>query len=288
MSVIDLRTQTSSAMSLMRVTPETAQRWLTEANSKNRKLSQHRVLVYANTMRQGLWRHPTGEPIIFDAANRLQDGQHRLAAQVQAGVTIDYWVMTGASPDDFSVIDQGRSRKASDVLGMNGIPNSTQVAATTRTFLYMREASERVWSGGSVGGLVVPAKVTEFALAFGTELNVCAREADLVFKATRIPRTAYSATSFYLSHMHHGGDQPAQWLDFTQAVVSGANLQPDSPILALRNWAVGRPTDQGVRQQLQVALIAKAWNAYVNHKSTKILRWQTSSLPMPLPKPASY
>lgn len=285
MTVTNLRAPAAQSMVLVEVTPQLAAEWLATNNVKNRALSASRVRMYADTMRLGLWRHPTGEPIIFDRLNRIQDGQHRLAAQVDAEATVTYWVLTDADPDDFSVIDQGKSRKAGDVLGMDGVLNANQVAAIARTYLQMRDNPGRVWSGAV---RAVPAQVTEFALPNRDELNAAARDAHLIWKAARLPRTAIGAVCFYVSHNRHAGVTPEQWVDFTGSVISGAKLDEDSPILTLRKWAISRPTTQGVSQQLQVALITKAWNAYVDQRPLTRLTWQTSSMPMPLPKAAAY
>lgn len=285
MTVTNLRAPTAQNMVLVEVTPQLAAEWLATNNVKNRALSASRVRMYAATMSRGLWRHPTGEPIIFDRLNRIQDGQHRLAAQVDSQATILYWVLTDADPEDFSVIDQGKSRRAGDVLGMDGVANANQVAAITRTFLHMRDYPDRIWQGGVK---VLPAEVTQFGLAHGDKLGLSARRSDLMRKATRLPRTALGAVDFYVSHVHHAGESPNQWIDFTEALKSGAQLGQESPELTLRKWAISRPTTQGVSQQLQVALITKAWNAYVDQRPLTRLTWQTSSMPMPLPKAAAY
>lgn len=285
MTITDLRAPAAQNMVLIKVSPQLAADWLATSNVKNRALSASRVRMYAATMSRGLWRHPTGEPIIFDRLNRIQDGQHRLAAQVDSGATISYWVLTHADPEDFLVIDTGKSRRAGDVLGMDGVANANQVAALARTFLHMRDFPDRIWQGGVK---VLPAEVTQFGLVHGQALGLSARRSDLMRKATRLPRTAFGAVDFYVSHMHHAGESPNQWIDFTEALKSGAQLGQESPELTLRKWAISRPTTQGVSQQLQVALITKAWNAYVNQRPLTRLTWQSSSMPMPLPKAAAY
>jgi hypothetical protein len=276
--MIDLRShQKQPKMTLIAVTPDMAQDWLESCNTRNRYLAPTRVQMYAETMKRGLWRHPTGEPIIFDTLGRIQDGQHRLAAQVVAKMTISYWVMQDADPEDFTVIDQGKSRTRGDIVGMHGIPQANQVASIARTYLLMRTYPNRIWSGQSAN--VLPASVVEFALAHDEELVIAANLGRRVAKATRLPTTAFAAVSFYVRLRV---PQSVQWDDFANQVESGAGLADTSPILALRRWAVNRPT-HGIPQQEHVAVISKAWNAFVVGKPLTKIFWRLASLPMPLP-----
>jgi hypothetical protein len=286
MTMTDLPQETSSQMQLVTVTPSMAELWLTDCNTRNRHLSKSRVEMYASTMKAGLWRHPTGEPLIFDRLGRMQDGQHRLAAQVAASVTVSYWVMTGADPNDFTVIDQGKTRRVGDIIGIDGVTSANQVAAIAKVHLMMLHFPHRVWTGGHTR--VVPAQVTAFALENRTELVTATHEADRIRKNTRLPRTAIGAVSFYANQLWRDSQPSAQWSEFVRELMSGAHLGEDSPVLTLRKWAISRSTLQGVSQQLQVSLITKAWNAYVDNRPLTRLVWQNSSMPMPLPKMPIY
>jgi hypothetical protein len=279
MSVLNLP-RPEPQMRLVTVDPDLANKWLTNHNTHNRHLAPSRVGLYAQTMSKGLWRHPTGEPLIFDRLGRLQDGQHRLAAQVKAGQTITYWVMTDADPDDFLVIDQGRSRTSGDIIGMEGIPHRNQVAAIARTVLMIERAPDRAWSGGIVHR-VLPSEVTEFARANHELLVPAAQRGGLAAKLARIPATPFGAIDFCVESQVAGS---GQWADFAEGVIHGVGLTPGSPILALRRWGLTRSTMQGVSQQLQVAIITKAWNAFVEGREIQRLSWSTAQLPLPRPK----
>lgn len=71
-----------------------AEEWLSTANVKNRKLRVRTVDAFAADMRRGKW-HTTHQGIAFDEAGNLLDGQHRLAAIVKSGCTIEILVTTG-------------------------------------------------------------------------------------------------------------------------------------------------------------------------------------------------
>jgi hypothetical protein len=279
MSVLNLP-RPEPQMRLVTVDPDLANNWLNDHNTHNRHLAPSRVGLYAQTMSKGLWRHPTGEPLIFDRLGRLQDGQHRLAAQVKAGQTITYWVMTDADPDDFLVIDQGRSRTSGDIVGMLGISHRNQVAAIARTVLMMERVQDRVWANGS-GNRVLATEVTSFAQKHQDLLVPAAQRGALVAKNARIPATPFGAVDYWVESQMCGS---GQWADFAEGAIHGVGLSPGSPILALRRWGLSRSTMHGINQQLQVAIVSKAWNAFVDGREIQRITWSSSQLPMPMPK----
>ena len=76
---------------IVTLTPALAAEWL-NSNTCNRPLSTLRASRYARDMKAGDWRF-NGETISFTADGRLVDGQHRLTAVVESGVTIQQVVV---------------------------------------------------------------------------------------------------------------------------------------------------------------------------------------------------
>ncbi|HEY5050458.1 MAG TPA: hypothetical protein VII50_06125, partial [Acidothermaceae bacterium] len=64
------------------ITPAKAAEWL-EANTTNRPVSRTVVRSFAEAMKRGEWI-VTHQGIAFDVSGVLIDGQHRLAAVVEA------------------------------------------------------------------------------------------------------------------------------------------------------------------------------------------------------------
>lgn len=96
------------------VTPTLAGQLL-NANTGNRRLRKDHVHDLAQRMRRGEWRL-SPEAISFDVNGRLIDGQHRLNAIVDSGVTCRMLVVFDAPAESFAVIDQGIRRSIADVL----------------------------------------------------------------------------------------------------------------------------------------------------------------------------
>lgn len=124
-------------MNLVQVTPEIAREYL-ELNHRNRPLRSDNVKSLARDMRRNDWRL-TGHPICFDTEGSLIDGQHRLAAVVESGKTIPFFVATGLNPEDKRVIDSGMKRRAADQLVMDGKSNGVALASAYRLLFTLEE-----------------------------------------------------------------------------------------------------------------------------------------------------
>lgn len=102
-----------------------------EANSHNRPLRQATVRNYVDEILLGQWLF-NGETIKFDWNGVLCDGQHRLAAVVQAKRAIDTYVVRGLDPEAFKTIDTGKARSSGELLAMRGIRSPIAVATAYR------------------------------------------------------------------------------------------------------------------------------------------------------------
>ena len=74
------------------ITPERASQLLA-ANTTNRPVSKAVVRSFAQAMRRGEWM-VTHQGIAFDTRGVLVDGQHRLAAIIEADVPVELTVFT--------------------------------------------------------------------------------------------------------------------------------------------------------------------------------------------------
>ena len=103
-------------MMKMNVTPEMAKSWLGSVNVANRSISPQAVRKYADDMVNGAWRQTHQNAIAFYDDGMIADGQHRLAAVVASGVSVEMFVATGLPREHSAVIDQGRPRSAADAI----------------------------------------------------------------------------------------------------------------------------------------------------------------------------
>lgn len=98
------------------VTPNQAKSWL-ESKGNNRKLSLTHVRYLVNEIKSGRWRL-THQGIAFGDDGRLLDGQHRLAAIIEAGMATNMMVSYDVPIGEFAIIDRGMPRNISTITGI--------------------------------------------------------------------------------------------------------------------------------------------------------------------------
>jgi len=112
----------------VRVYPDLARYLLTFNHPQNRKKKTTAIARYARDMDLGYWAF-TPESIVFSTGRQLEDGQNRLLAVIESGVTV--WMMLdfGWPADLIEVINRASSRTNADAFIVNGVPNRTGAAA---------------------------------------------------------------------------------------------------------------------------------------------------------------
>lgn len=113
--------------------PPEATTMLLESDVQNRSVRTRVVNGYADEMRSGKWL-VTGESIKIDRQGGLIDGQHRLRAIIDAGVTLPILVVRGLDRSVIRVIDTAVRRSAADSLRFAGFtyPNMMAVSSVAR------------------------------------------------------------------------------------------------------------------------------------------------------------
>lgn len=99
------------------ITPTEAQNIL-EGNDGNRPTRKMQIAKYAATMAAGNWM-PSPDGIIISIGGRLLQGQHRLMAVVQSGVSVTMVVWRNVDDSVFKYLDRGITRTPSDALGIS-------------------------------------------------------------------------------------------------------------------------------------------------------------------------
>lgn len=118
------------------ITPEIAKALLkyNSSGETNRNLSQSYVDAAALAMRNGEWEN-TGEAIIMSDDGLLNDGQHRLRAIVESGLSCVMDLRFGVKRSAFASTNSGRKRSGGDALTIAHIREASTVAAAARLAL---------------------------------------------------------------------------------------------------------------------------------------------------------
>lgn len=138
------------------VTPEVAARWL-EANTFNRNITKSKVRAYVRDLLAGRWGF-NPQPISFGTDRTLLDGQHRLTAVVESGVSVKMIVWFNVPPAARDVMDQGKPRSLRDVARISPLKaaiSSSMMRGSSRAHIsatvsekaafYQRFAAEIDW-----------------------------------------------------------------------------------------------------------------------------------------------
>lgn len=248
------------------ISPETAAAWL-QRNTSNRPLRKSLIKRYSRDMAHGSW-HMTGESIKFDRDGNLIDGQHRLLAIIDAGITVECFVMYGIDPSAFRVMDSGDSRKAKDVLHQLGYVSTKELAATATAL----RRFDALGHFGYSGGLDHPTKseIIAYVEDHPELMDIVRMHAT---GTARIPglRPSLQASLAYLFRRTDAEDCDA----FFDALRRGANLHEHSPILMLRNRLIeNAATSRKMTANEVAAITIKAWNAWREGRHIRQLSWR--------------
>lgn len=255
------RIEVPPELEIVRVTPDLAAEWLEKYNDGNRRLSRSVIATYARDMLNDNWRL-THQSIAFDDEGRLLDGQHRLAAVVEADVPVDFTVQRGWDRETFSVVDTGFKRAASHFIDA---PNSALMAAAARILATIKD-------GGPPGVVSARATPQDVLAAFHEwpELIEMRTNVERVYEDTRISKTLHLVVLAQAQRSRYADAIPA-WAD---GLASGVDLSDKDPRRLLRqrwmrelrylNSSMGRGTGY--------ALIVKAWNAFATEAEIQHLR----------------
>lgn len=110
------------------VGPERAAELLKTNTSNYRNLNAGRVNAYASDMKNGKWEF-NGEAVKISKSGVLKDGQHRLAAIVKSGVSVQMLIIYGVD-DDVSIYDVAQARSSRQIALASGLPSQCAQTAT--------------------------------------------------------------------------------------------------------------------------------------------------------------
>ncbi len=109
------------------ITPDEAKELLVR-NTQNRKVNRSLVEFLKLQIKTGAFVY-NGQSVTLAEDGTLIDGQHRLIACVETNISIDIEFISGVSSAAFGTIDTGRVRSIGDIFAINGVENSTSIAA---------------------------------------------------------------------------------------------------------------------------------------------------------------
>lgn len=254
------------------ITPDRAAKML-ENNTMNRNISQITVKRYALAMRNGEWEQ-NGQTIIIAEDGTILDGQHRLHAVIESGMTITFLIVYNVKKAAIATIDSGVSRTFRHVLQIKGSKHASTASALTKlAWIYFFYDSEM--------------KDSSAKIALRNTILECFYDEnkDLIERAAAIADTGChhfvkSHMGFCIFLMFH--KNPGRAEEFAALLKTGQNLYTGHPIMTLRSKLIDNLTGKRkltVRETL--AFYTKAWNAFLKGKDVSVFRWNNTE---PLPE----
>ncbi|WP_229670449.1 hypothetical protein [Microlunatus endophyticus] len=229
-------------------------------------------------MKRGDWK-VTHQGVAVDTNGVLVDGQHRLAAVIEAGVSVEMTVFMDVPADTFDVLDTGKKRNAADVLAIEGEKSTMQLASMVRTVWLYDNRPDLTWAGGN-------ASVTNHQILETLERNPKIRDfvvlGDQLSQEVGMIKSAAGAASYLVSRVNLPNKlQP--WFD---GVIDGAGLKRGDARLKFRNLMLNMARRQAgeVRRRRDtrehVGLYLTAFNAWAAKEPVSRLQYSARS-PMP-------
>jgi hypothetical protein len=250
---------------IMDMTPEGAAAVL-EDNTRNRSIRSEYVLKLAAAMERGEWS-VNGEPIQIAEDGTLLNGQHRLNAVVESGVTVPMLVVRGLPLDSQMTMDSGLRRNLSDVLALHGENETTNLAAMLGMLYRYRNGHRMDNSGRS-------APTPTEALALLEKESGIKEGLPLARRVLRETSLRVSVTAL-LVYLFEEAD-PGQGERFFEALCVSESEPNGSPVRALQSILDRARNERTYRTSTYVlfAMVIKAFNAWREERDIFVLAFK--------------
>jgi hypothetical protein len=257
------------------MTPEQAREIQTRSELvTQRHLNPLHVHRLASQIKSGHWLL-THQAIALDTSGRLIDGQHRIAAIVEANRAVDVVVARDVDPATFHVIDTGRPRNAGNTLQIAGITSAVVVAGAVKMVLKYdaTKGTRRLWDVRLAAEITNEDVLTLAQSPRGLLLRGQQSTADHMMNGlgrlgARIP------VMVGLTLIREATpDNPATISAFIDKVATGTMLPVNSPLLAYRRWMTNLYPQYPSHQRGYAALIAllKTWQDNIEGTERAVL-----------------
>lgn len=250
----------------------------------NRPFTPFLAEQFEKDMLAGHWM-VSHQGLAWDYNGVLLDGQHRLVAVYNAwtedpsfeGIVTE--VTYDLDPETFKIIDVGRTRRPTDILGIRGEDNRMHLASALRLLYWYETKREGIFHFNRT-------KMTSTELLEMLDKHPGIREAVRRAYALRdMLIVSAVAVAIYLIEREH--DAP-RLDEFIHGVKTGAELPDLDARLALRNWAMKSRLRKRSFNTEQLALFLKAWNDWITNtprKEVKIRNTETFPVPVAFKNP---
>lgn len=250
----------------MSVSPEQSKEWL-KNNTRNRTLSEAKVLQYAMDMEEGRWPYnPIDSAIAISRDGVILNGQHRLEACVVAKRSFETDVIFNAPPELMDYTDIGMVRSSANILQIDGGQYATDRSAVARMLLvYEKHGAMKLDSGlhSPSKTLVCKRASSDSAITDAVKLASAHRQVGKLCSRTMV------AFCYYIFSKKNAKIADMFFAD----LIKGSDLKSTNPAYLLREKLTENRTAKRKLSRIHVlALFFRAWKAYSSGKEMRILK----------------
>jgi hypothetical protein len=273
------------------VTPEIAAALLS-LNTNNRNINEKGVQYFEEAVRKSRF-HLMGSGPVISKTGVLNDGQHKLTAVVNAGISVKMFLHFGEQDTARSVHDSGGAgkRTASQAISIEykgAIPHA-KVSATVA----------RLVMSGQLGDQPNMRKIAhdEYVMFVGIAnpmLSQSALEGQKLYRTTKAAEGPCAAAHYFIrTEGREGRRDPDRLAEFWDKVILPANLNSGDPRFVLHDWLLAKEYNQiagrsGMHRSQTAArvlmgTIVRGWNKFIRGEPVKKVAWvHTTPFPRPL------
>lgn len=243
------------------ITPDKAKDLLAK-NTANRPANKAHVTRLAKEMLLGRWKC-NGDAIRM-GNGRLVDGQHRLMACVNSGVSFDTLLVTGLDNSVFDTVDTGKKRGGADTLAIIGHKHYALMAAALVIvdLYYQGKATLRLSYVGGISNSDYIEMLSKY-IALPNSVDHCQS------RATKLVQPSIMTACHYI----FSRIDSVLADDFIERLSTGENVAKDSPMSKLRERLLQNYTSLKKMDRFHIfSMVVRAWNHERSGKNLKRLR----------------
>ena len=258
---------------VVEVTPEIAEMLLAMVPEYQRSLRPANLKKFVTLIREGRFL-TTHQGIAFDRDGNLIDGQHRLKAVVETGISIETSASFGLPHDTFRAMDRGAARSVADDLMTDGVMTNAREAGTF-------SAAARSLAGIDAGRRVTNTRhVAGWTLGHAMDVYERHPQLDLgVRLAQMLPR--YVPKAGFAAVWTLCAEKDRKTADaFATKLISGENMSAGDPVHVLREWCMNlRRTGGAKRDDEFIFRAINAWNNLRRGRTVKHIKGSIGESP---------
>ena len=250
--------QKNIAHVVLTVTSALAISMLDRNTVKNRKKKKGQVNKIKKQLVEGKWML-SGDTIKFDINGVLVDGQHRLNAIIESGVSADVLIVYGVQSQVFLVIDTNKNRGGGDILETLGVKDNSRMIANSFALIngFETKTIEKHDTPDHSDLMGLLKKHPIFVDSFKTVKTLNDKES---VKVGAVPQM--SVLHYLVSRKH--GKKSAD--SFINALYTGTGINTGSPVKVLRDTFTNRKQHKAMHNADKLTVGVIAWNAFKTGK----------------------